>query len=120
MSVRGTNEIQTIEDCVRHFEIALIDLDHREEDYWDINAAKDVEMSEVGLGDTDQLDERSLGRSIQSLAISEQLQNCCRQILLTQADDTIVDDHEQREEDENDPDIVDIWNVKLHDNLSSV
>ena len=112
MSVRGTNEIEAIEDGFRHFEIALIDLDHREEDCWDINATEDVEMCEVGLGDTDQLDERSLGWSIKSLAISEQLQNCGRQILLPHTDDTIVDDHEHSEEDQDCPDIVDIWNVR--------
>lgn len=89
----------------------MIDLDHREEDCWDINAAEDVEMCEVTLGDTDQLDERGLGRSIEGLAISEQLQKGGRQILFPHTDDTIVNDHEHSEEDQDGPDIVDIWNV---------
>ena len=75
---------------------------------WNIYAAEDVEMCEPGLGNTDQLDDGCLGRSIQCLAIPEQFNDECWQMRFTQADDSIVDYHEQCKEYEDCPHNIEV------------
>ena len=101
-------EIYIVAKLVEYLEIIEVIIEDCDEHQRNINTAKDVEVCEVRLRNTDHSDKRCFGWSIQSLAVSEQLQNKCWKIRLAQADDAIVDDHEHCEEDENGPYDVDI------------
>ena len=79
--------------------------DHQEQ-CWNIDTTEDVEMSEVRLGNADQLHQGVLHRTIQGLPIPEELQYKQWKIWLSEADDAVVDDHEAGEEDQNSPDDV--------------
>ena len=57
-----------------HLGLICVEIKHHQEQEWNIDTAEDVEMREVGLGNADQLHQGVLHRTIQGLAIPEQLQ----------------------------------------------
>ena len=65
-------------------------------------------MGEVALGHRDEGYQRALHRTIQSLAISEELKNGGGQDRLQKRYDSTVENHEDCKEDENGPDYVDV------------
>ena len=65
-------------------------------------------MGEVALGHRDEGNQRTLHRTIQSLAISEELKNGGGQDRLQKRYDSTVENHEDCKEDENGPDYVDV------------
>ena len=81
---------------------------------WDIDTTEDVEMSEVRLGNADQLHQGVLHGTVQGLPVPEQLQYKEGKVGLSKADDAVVDDHEAGEEDENSPDNVDLHVINKH------
>ena len=71
-------------------------------------------MGEVALGHRDEGDQRALHRTIQSLAVSEELKNGGRQDRLQKRYDSTVENHEDCKEDENGPYYVDVISKQPH------
>ena len=78
------------------------------EESGDVDAAKNVEVGEVGLGYNYEVYKRTFDWPIKSFPIFEEFQDSSWEMVFQKRDDTTVEDHEDCEEYEDTPDKVEI------------